>query len=363
MKAKISVWLLVLGCVWSASAAENDELSRPAGTAGVPTEAVSIRRVNPDYPDGALFKRQEGWVMVSYTIDTEGKVIEPMIEDSSGIASLEQSALKAVRRWQYAPALLDGTPVEQSMVRVRLNFALKGEPATGASSKFVHKFREINDLIVAKDLAKAEPLLTDLQDQEKHNLYEDAWFWLLKYRFLDATGTADNRAKRDCLRKAIGYEGEYLKADQFVVASQELYRLAVEAHDYSEALETFERLEKSKLAKRFKQYDQSHKVFEQNVAILRNIIASDQTLSLDAQIEQYGYWHHTLLRRSFAIDEVAGRIELVDIRCDKRTQRFSMSTTSTWTVPESWGACRVYLKGDDGTTFTFHELPAGTAAR
>lgn len=356
MKAKISIGLLVLGCVWSASAAEIDELSRPIGTDDEPTEAIPTKRESPSYPRNAEATGDEGWVMVSYTIDTGGKVIEAMIEDSSGIASFEKAALEAVQQWQFVPARLDGTPVEQSMTRVRMTFQLPMGPHA-ASPNFVRRYRAIERLIVAKDLAKAGPLLTDLQDQEKHNLYEDAWFWLLKYRYLTAAGTADNRAKRDCLRKALGYEIEYLEADEFVAASQELYRLAVEARDYSEALETFERLEKSKLAKKSKRYAESHGLLEQNAAVLRKLVASDQTLSLEGKIEQYGYWHHTLLRRSFAIDEVMGRIEQVDIRCERCTQRFSMSTTSTWTIPESWGACRVYLNGDDGTTFTFHELP------
>ncbi|MCC6201648.1 MAG: energy transducer TonB [Gammaproteobacteria bacterium] len=362
MKAIGLAWLFMLHCAQVASAAEMESLSRPEEIGGVPTAALPSKINEPKYPMNAEAIGMEGWVVVSYTIDTGGKVIEAMIEDSSGMATFEDAALQAVQKWQFVPANLNGVPVEQSMTRVNVTFSIK-DRKPGAGPEFARHYRAIEKLVVAKDLAKAAPLLTDLEDRAKHNLYEDAWFWLLKYRYLAATGTADNHLKRACLRKALGYDVEYLAADEFVAASQELYRLAVEARDYSEALATFERLDKASSARKSGRYAESHKLLEQNVAILRDMVASDQTLSLDARIERYGYWHHTLLRRSFAINDVAGRIDLVDIRCDRRTQRFSMSTVSTWTIPASWGTCRVYLKGEDGTTFTFHELPLAASAR
>jgi hypothetical protein len=30
-------------------------------------------------------------------------------------------------------------------------------------------------------------------------------------------------------------------------------------------------------------------------------------------------------------------------------------------MPQSWGDCGVYIRGDTGTTFTFHEYPASYA--
>lgn len=334
-------------------AAENeDTLSRPVETGYVRSSILPIRRVAPNYPQSALDHGEEGWVMVSYTISTDGDVIEAMIEDS---------VLHAVRQWKYKPAMLNGEPVEQSMTRTRLVLQL---PALrkGATKRFVARFRQIEKLIMDGNIQEAEPLLTDLHDTGRHNLYEDAWYWWLNYRYLKASGNTDYVAKHGSLSKAVGYVENYLAPDVFVVAIQELYNLELQAQDISAAIETYERLVSSKGAKQSTYYNDVHTAMESNVLKLREIVAGDTIMQVTAHVGQFDYWHHHLLRRSFSLGDIRGKLDLVDIRCDKRTQRYTMSETSTWTIPESWGDCRVYIQGEPGSTFTFYELPDSVAA-
>jgi len=46
------------------------------------------------------------------------------VEESSGVASLDDAAAAAVRRWRFRPARRNGTPV-RATVQVPVRFALK----------------------------------------------------------------------------------------------------------------------------------------------------------------------------------------------------------------------------------------------
>ena len=83
-------------------------------------KAQPIERTPPKYPINAARLKQEGWVQVSFVIGDDGKVLDPIVTDSSGISSLEKAALKSVSKWQYSPATRDGEAIEQCQTQVKL---------------------------------------------------------------------------------------------------------------------------------------------------------------------------------------------------------------------------------------------------
>lgn len=91
----------------------------PDGT-GVPTQTI---RVSPVYPRRMAERGIEGDVTVEFTITVEGTVVNPRVISSTN-PGFEQAALNAVSRWRYRPRLVNGQPVEQTGVRVTLQFRL-----------------------------------------------------------------------------------------------------------------------------------------------------------------------------------------------------------------------------------------------
>jgi len=323
-----------------------------------------LDRANPSYPARALADRKEGWVIVSYVVSPTGSVIEPMIENSSGSEDFETAALRAVQRWKYTPATLNGQPVEQAMVKTRLTFQLhEGDAEQGASSSFIKKYREIGRLIGEGDLQAAEPLIAELEFGERKNLYEDAWFWWLKYVFLDATKATDTDARIESLERAIGYEEIYLTPDQFVAAASRLVAEHAQAGDLSAAIQMFERLRDEREARRSDDHERYVTSLTPVYERMQQVVGGEQALVMQGKIGQFDYWVHDLLRRSFSLSDVSGRVEAVDIRCARGTRRYTaIPSEATWTIPQSWGDCGVYIRGDIGTTFTFHEYPASYTA-
>jgi len=359
----VSGRLLVTAAVFGASiSAVGAQDASNAGN-GTFVSATPFERRNPDYPSTALSRGQEGWVMVSYVVSETGTVEEAMIEDSSGVESFEQAALEAVQRWRYAPATQDGRPTEHAMVKTRIQFELEGK-AEGARSSFVTKYRRTMELLREKDFGAAQPLIDELEFGERGNLYEDAWFWWLKYVYLDTTGSTDALAKQQSLQRALGYEEEYLAPDQFVDAAQRLYASYVQSFDLRAALTTFERLRDAKEARRSDSYDRVVERLMPSYEQIQEIVRGERAVKMQARVGEFDYWVHDLVRRSFTITNVSGRLDVLDVRCRVATRRYTpVPPNSDWTIPESWGECGVYIKGEPGTTFEFLEYSASAPAQ
>jgi protein TonB len=74
----------------------------------IPQPAILVR-VDPVYPQVAVFAHVAGVVVLEATVDREGRVQSVRVLRS--IPLLNQAAIDAVRQWRYAPLLLQGTPV------------------------------------------------------------------------------------------------------------------------------------------------------------------------------------------------------------------------------------------------------------
>ena len=106
----------------AASAGEaRDKLAQLYQSSG-DRKAKVIYRVEPEYPEDARAKKIEGTVLLGFTIDHEGLPQGIQVKRSL-YPSLDQSAIEAVRKWRFEPALKNGQPVSM-WVNVEVYFAL-----------------------------------------------------------------------------------------------------------------------------------------------------------------------------------------------------------------------------------------------
>jgi TonB family protein len=97
----------------------------PARAAVQADEAAALLRdwVQPVYPEAARQARAEGRVVVNFVVEPDGQVTRLSVEKSSD-PQFNESALVAVQRWGFSPALSDGKPVA-SALRVPVVFRLE----------------------------------------------------------------------------------------------------------------------------------------------------------------------------------------------------------------------------------------------
>lgn len=94
-------------------------LAWPAATFAQTRGAELIRQPKPVYPETLAKRLRQGNVVLIGRIDTAGKVQDPKLLTTSHPDFVEP-ALKAVRDWQFRPALRDGKPVQ-----IAANIALR----------------------------------------------------------------------------------------------------------------------------------------------------------------------------------------------------------------------------------------------
>jgi periplasmic protein TonB len=86
------------------------------------TAPMKVADAAPVYPAVARLAHVQGVVILEAVLDVEGRVDSVRVLRS--IAQLDQSAVDAVRRWRFTPALLNGQPVSVVMT-VTVNFTLQ----------------------------------------------------------------------------------------------------------------------------------------------------------------------------------------------------------------------------------------------
>jgi protein TonB len=102
--------------------------SNAAGTdsgsaAGATTAAVLVKGAPARYPTAAMRARQEGWVVVSFTVDPDGKTSDVKVVESQPRHVFDRAAIDAVERYRFNPAMKDGTAVS-SVKQQRIEFKL-----------------------------------------------------------------------------------------------------------------------------------------------------------------------------------------------------------------------------------------------
>ena len=78
----------------------------------------------PEYPVEARRLHQQGLVLLSVEVGADGRPREVTLKRSSGVRSLDEAAMQAVRRWTFEPANVGGLPVtSRADVPVRFSLA------------------------------------------------------------------------------------------------------------------------------------------------------------------------------------------------------------------------------------------------
>ena len=328
--------------------AKKDEVKRITAF----TPAVTIDRVNPRYPKMAARRGREGWVRVSYVIDEQGNVKDPVIDDYFGSSAFKRSALSAVEQWKFEPAMKDGKPTQQCHQLVQMDFKMGGQ--TGARRKFIIAYKEADEIFRSGDIEAADQAVEALHAWDSLNRYENTWLLSLDAQIANAL--KDEKREAKSLSRVLSSNGSkqhndmVFSEDYIANVYQRMIVLDAQRGQYADALASFESLKN--MEEQQARVDEIMPVVSQ----IKEHIASDQHLQLTAELNQRGAWFHTLVRNKFAFNNIQGDLDTVEVRCETHREKFSVAEDHIWSIPESWGQCRVLVKGDDTATFDLIEV-------
>jgi protein TonB len=81
-------------------------------------DVIPLLQIDPVYPRKAARAGTEGWVKVEFTITGRGDVVDAVVVDSRPRRIFDDSALKAIKKWQFKPRVIDGRPVQTRAAQV-----------------------------------------------------------------------------------------------------------------------------------------------------------------------------------------------------------------------------------------------------
>ena len=105
----------------AAAAASSNPAAPAAGSEN--RAATLVTKTPPNYPPDAARKHEEGWVEVGFTVGADGHVKDAAVIGASPARVFNESALRAIASWTFAPRLENGKAVEEH-IRSRIEFKL-----------------------------------------------------------------------------------------------------------------------------------------------------------------------------------------------------------------------------------------------
>lgn len=87
-------------------------------------EYLPIVKVQPIYPQSALARGIEGYVIVEFTVTKQGTTKNIHVVESKPKGIFDRAAMQAAAKFKYKPRVVDGHPVEVSGVQNLIKFVI-----------------------------------------------------------------------------------------------------------------------------------------------------------------------------------------------------------------------------------------------
>lgn len=102
------------------------DIAVDAGLDGVGSEGeyLPIVKVAPVYPQRALARGIEGWVLVEFTVTAGGAVRDVVVVEAQPERMFDRAAIAAAEKFRYKPRVINGKPVEVEGVQNLIRFEM-----------------------------------------------------------------------------------------------------------------------------------------------------------------------------------------------------------------------------------------------
>ena len=332
----------------------SEVLSDEDSTSGATwTSPQNLSRLAPRYPQPHLAAEQSGWVDISLVVSADGETTDLIVVDAVGGREFEEAALEAVSGFRYEPATRGGAAVDGSPDVAVISFTV-GDLGLAPRRPFLRRYNRdmrrleqgmIDDTTRSLDRVRTESSnfgelrLTNIVLAERARQMDDPHGELmyLKRADVDIFDSLRDETHASVLAQLIDLE---LRLNRYADAFENWAKL--------EALET--RGDTADLALRI---DEARRV----VAEQGPIIIPAEIRNRDQCVDCRGPWWFRPTYREFAIVDILGTIDKVDVRCEANRLVSANVESTIWELDDAWGKCVVLVFGEADTSFSVAEAP------
>lgn len=337
-------------------------IATPAWSAFVPQQmldpASATIRLDSSY-------QSDAWLVYTYEIDTDGKVVNTTIQRSNGVPEVEQAVLQQVGALQFRPATRNGKPVKVSAPPVTYTWIL--DKAREMSPRFSDMYREAWTFYAQENYDAASDLSMRLKTYPGRNAQEE-----VKYQILAASLASrrdDEAAELQHLNRVVAFQtlaldnsfkNTYVTTEQYLKILNRIQSLQLNRNMLADAGYTLDTLQSlgrgSAIANEAgDRYRQAELAFQ-----------SVEDITVNGELAPLyrggaGAWKTGLSRNNFSISDVSGRIGSVFLVCAnvEKQLRYPNPSKEPWTVPVGWTQCEIDVSGEAGTRLVLHQYAAG----
>lgn len=188
-----------------------------------------IEQPEPKYPISERKRSREGWVVLSYAVNSDGTVAAATIDDSSGSDAFEAAALAAVGNWRFESA-------EERKANAILYFVYSYRHLR-LSRRFFARNAKIHALINGGKLDDAKVRIDEIRDNSALNAFELAYSYITEGRLASERG--DQVEQLRCFRLAMINQGRWLKRGKYLKLLYATVILELQQQDYASALRDY----------------------------------------------------------------------------------------------------------------------------
>jgi TonB family protein len=305
----------------------------------------ALEQSQPAPPENRFGFPVEGWAVLRYTILADGSTANVRVVDRMPPTLVEREAVSAVEEWTFEPATSDGAPVEWHNNESVVIFDLEMVPLE-PSPFFVPAYREADEFLKSGEHDKALKRNETILTTQTSRLGVVGLAQMQQAAIYVALG--DLHAAYAAIQRATDPRVPVLGATDLKAALQYRNALELELGDAVGALATFARRNEIEPVP-------ADDPMAARAAAIEQALGGDAPIAIKAKILDES-WTHVPTRRTFAISDVTGQIETIQVECDRRGAELEFAADTEWTLPEAWGACTLIVEGDGDTEFVLYEF-------
>jgi hypothetical protein len=325
---------------------------RPSRRAALRDAIVAPRPIELVTPDvlwsgpGTAALR-EGWVKLRYSVLADGATDDVRAVDAMPAGLDPSSAVDAAQTWTFEPATADGGTIDwhNNLAVIVFN---REQVLPGGSPAFAEAYEEVAGLISGGRFEEAKSRNARMQRELALSLDEAGLAQMQLAAIEHALG--DPHAALDAIRRATQAQVPQLADEELRLALEHRFALEVQLGRAADALETYERrIALGRLPSR-------DPLARQGAALRQGLEAPEAGLAVRGRIDGNGQWEYPLTWGTFAVGDVDGRSESLEVECHRNKAALPFEADVELTIPAAWGECVLYVRGRPDTTFTVYEF-------
>lgn len=307
-----------------------------------------LKRVAPTYPISAARENREGWTKMSFIIEKDGSVTNPIVIESSGSRDFDQKSLSAIKQWKYSPAIENGQPIQQCINTVQLDFKMSDGGAKGVTRRFRTRYLSAVEALQQKDYKTVEEDLAQLNKIKNMHLTESNLYHNLAANYAKDIGNTELELKH--LNLVSTHHSSMSPENIYNILARSFF-IQIKRNQLSSAIGTYNQIKEIPAAKPYLAN------FEKVIDQIDSVITSEQNIVVKGNISERNLWFYQLVRNEFSITNIKGSLHKIDVRCANKHHVYTIEDNHTWTIPAAWQHCSLMIFGDSQTNFDLIEHP------